>query len=120
MTFKEQLAADITDVFVNEDEFAEPIAYRQGVDAPITASGIAHNVVYELLDSNGYATKFNGVDWAIPAAQLTVEPRPGDEIDRTVGSETWTYETLPIDGNSQVAALDPSRLLWTVHSKRIR
>lgn len=121
MALKDLITSDTKDVFVNTDDFAEDCTYTQGPTAnAIDITAIFHKVEYVVVDQEGFGTQATRTDCLIPLSDLgDVVPRTGDQIGRTVGTATHTYEVLPIDGRSAVASLDDSGNLWNVHTKRV-
>ena len=121
MTLKTLIEDDVDDVFMNTTEFAEECSYVQGNLAEITCTGIPYKAEYEAVNSEGFTTKVVSKDWLIPADDLAaITPRAGDQIRRTVGTETHVYEVVPIDENTPAVERDDTGFLFRLHSKLIR
>ena len=122
MSLKDLIEWDVVDVFVNTDDFAEECTYQQGAETPIEIDGaIRSNVEYEVIDDEGFATKYTVTDWLIPAVYLVgTTPRSGDRIEVTRGSETQTFEICPPSSDMQATRLDVSGHLWTLHTKQVK
>ena len=100
------------------------VTYRRGSDTvPITA--LVGNTRIELSDEYGGTTVVGSVrDYIVQASDLvlsatTIEPQPGDQIDETRGTDTYTYEVMHAGADTDHRESDRFGVSWRIHTKLI-
>ena len=118
-TLKEIIAADVGNVFMNTQEFAEPISYMQGMGPAIETTGIPEEIEFTTTDQEGFSTKFQFMSWLIPIADFGgTLPREGDTITRSVGAITQTYEVMPTGGKPS-NSIEISNNMYRIETKQV-
>lgn len=98
---------------------AVTLKHGAGVTASFTATW--EKKVYQVLDSEGYATAVESRDFmfaksAAVIGSSTVEPRAGDRV--TI-SDNEVYEVLPLSKDIPAVEEMAGGYRWKVHTKRI-
>jgi len=98
------------------------VVYKRGADS-VELTGTKGQTVFEIEDSTGIVQRLQGWDWLFDPADVVlsgaaVTPAPGDKIEQTIGSTTYTYQVLDL-GRQQCWRLDPDRRSLRVHTKLI-
>lgn len=104
---------------------SETVVYRRG--ASVVTGGIAATIGetrYELSNEAGGAIALDSCDFIVQAADLVIssvqtEPRKGDQIDRTVGGQTLTYEVMTLDNDQHFAYCDRGKTRIRVRAKKV-
>ena len=106
---------------MRERHASELVRFRRGdayVDGP---AGLGRSLL-ERDDNEGVSAAEENQDFFFTAAALilggeVVTPASTDQIDRTVGEKTLTYELLPVDGEKCFRFCDASRITIRVYTK---
>lgn len=88
MTFKESIASDLANVFLNDDEFADEIIYTPSGASPSTIKVV---IQYGQEDNPGRGTVSSVADVLVSKADIS-NPQYGDKI--TIGSDIWSVITV--------------------------
>ena len=78
--------------------------------------------VYDQVDQDGEVQQVLAYDWILVAADLdeiSVSPRPGDQLVGTVAGSAVTFEIRPIGNLPAVEWADTSGILIRLHTKRV-
>lgn len=112
MSLADQIAADISSVFLNTDDFAVLIDYGDGVSSIATGiSAIAENVGVEVSTEFG-VTRYETRDYLFRVSDLSRKPQRGDKI--TEGSKIYAVSSP--GGQSEWQYDDENQLLYRVHT----
>lgn len=116
MTLAQQMASDVSSVFLNTDDFAVTIEYRRGADQ-ITLTALVGSSQFDVVDSEAGVVRVETRDYLIQPNNLTfgrgiVLPRRGDEI--TEGGAT--YRVTEQSGTPAYSFDDETRQLMKVHT----
>ena len=102
----------------------EIVTYRRGEDE-VELSATIGRTIFRLPEGYGVEVRVETRDFLITAADLIldgslIEPKAGDEIDRTVGSAIHTFEVMS-PGADEAAWVysDGYRYTLRIHTKRI-
>ncbi len=119
MSLRDLIASDVTDVFFNTDEFAEPVTYVQGVTEYSEIAAIPSGSVSNVDETEGFATANREVTWHIPVAALSVTPREGDRILRPFLGKTFEYEVMPSESNLHAVEQMVDGSVWQIQTKLV-
>lgn len=77
------------------------ITYRRGQNSVTISNATIGRSSSDVIDQTQMLVKKESCDFIFDASQLVlnsviVQPQEGDLITRTMGSETWTYEVMPL------------------------
>ena len=123
MTLRDLIAADVQQVLMNTEDFAEVVSYRQGTLPPFDIIAVMTMTDYEVADENlGFFTVVVLTDWQVRQADFDtagVKPRAGDLIAKTLNGIECLYELVPIDKRPAAEWSDTFGLLLLLHSKKV-
>lgn len=95
---------------------------RQGENIYDAVTAWHATVDYQVVDSEGFATSLQSIDWRFVAEDLPdgFVFRPGAVIEETIGDEVRFFEAMPLGNQPCSEDADSSGVLIAVHTKRIR
>jgi len=119
MTLRDLIADDNRLVLLNTDDFAEVVSFKQGglmaIEITVLESGGGPTET-EVVDSEGFMTKVQHVDWQVRRAEFTdVIPQHGT-LERADGS---VYELCPVGSQPAVERLDDFGGQLLMHTKLV-
>ncbi len=98
---------------------SQSVTYSRGIASNIVQSTIGRTV-FEVSSDLGIVERWEARDYLIQAADLTLgEPRRGDQIRETQGSQTFVYEVLAPGNEPAFRFSDPYRKTYRIHTKLV-
>ena len=99
------------------------VTYSRG-DASVTVSVSVGETTWEVIDSEGFTTKWESRDFIMTAADLvlsgsTVLPARGDRIVETDDTAVYTYEAMAPASEPVYRFSDRSRVAIRIHTKLV-
>lgn len=117
MTLKSMIESDVSDVFMNTNDFAEALTFHRGNSTAESTYGVRRVLEQETEREETFATQSELVEWSVPVADLSVSPRVGDRLVATAAGET--FEILPSEVAENPVVKDDSGHLWVVMTKQV-
>lgn len=98
------------------------VKIRQGENIYDAVTAWHATVDYQVLDSEGFATSLQSIDWRFVAEDLPdgFAFREGDIIEETVGDDVRFFEAMPLGNQPCSEDADSSGVLLIVHTKRVQ
>ncbi len=127
MTLAAQIAADVSAVFLNEDDFAHPVVYKRGTLESEAITALPAEMQQEVTTEEGFGTGVFVQAWAFAPADLvlageTITPRAGDILEQTLNGTDLAFEAMPPAPNRPVYEWDNEYrdliLVWFKQVKR--
>ncbi len=99
---------------------ASPVEYRRGVQV-IPVQATFGKTRFEVEDSSGATVESQVWDFLILAADLALEPEPGDEIvaPSTGSGQATVYEVMNLSGEGCWRWSDPYRTTLRIHTREM-
>ena len=116
MSLQTLIASDVSDVFLNTEDFAENVLLMQGGSSLPDIPAIVSPVQHEVIGDDGYPVKVKGFDFLFDAADLTFTLTGAARVRRSDGT---TYDAMAFGKMPPVEELDPYRDTVILHTKQV-
>lgn len=104
------------------EAFGDTVSYHRGADSVATMTAEINQIDHEVMDAEGFKTTIRSCDFVVDAEDLVIlgdaiDPRPGDRIKHTVGTEVRIYTVMHLLDRDCYEWTDPSKTQIVIHTK---